>query len=67
MSKASKKPKVKLSGNDSNIFNLISIAAKALRDIGQRNLANQMSKEITTTTKNYSEALQIIQKYIDAE
>ena len=58
------KPKVKLSGKDGNIFNLISIASLALKKVGQYYEANEMSSKCFKSN-SYEEALSIIMEYCD--
>lgn len=53
------KPKCKITGTDENIFNLIGLARKALREAGQRELGEEMTNRVYTA-KSYDEALQII-------
>ena len=60
-----KKPKCKLVGQDGNIFNLIGIAARALKDDGQHKAAKEMTNKILFTAKSYGDALNAIQEYVD--
>ena len=60
------KPKCKLTGADSNIFNLIGIARKALREAGQREKGEEMTNRVYET-KSYDEALQTIMEYVEVE
>ncbi|SNV67271.1 hypothetical protein [Clostridium cochlearium] len=59
------KPKCKLIGEDGNIFNLMGIAGRALKEAGQKKEADEMVDRITTTAKSYSEALAIISEYVE--
>lgn len=59
-----KKPKVKLTGQDGNVFNLIGICSKALKKEGLYNEAKQMTTECFNAG-SYDEALQIMMKYCD--
>jgi len=59
------KPKAKLIGADGNVFNLIAIAGRALKQNGQREKADEMYQRITKTAKSYDEALIIIMEYVD--
>ena len=59
------KPKAKLIGRDSNIYNLMGIAGNALKQNGQREKADEMYQRITQTAKSYDEALVIIMEYVD--
>ena len=61
-----KKPRVKLVGQDGNVFNLIGICAKALRKAGQNDAATEMTKECFSAG-SYDNALQIMMKYCDVE
>jgi hypothetical protein len=61
------KPKCKLVGENGNIFNLMGIASKALRRVGQNEKAKEMVNRITTEAKSYDEALIIIMEYVDVE
>lgn len=62
METTNKKPVVKLSGQDGNVFILIGICSRALKDVGQEDNANRMTSEIMNS-KSYDEALQIMMKY----
>ena len=61
-----KKPKVKLSGEDGNVFNLIGICKRALVNIGEREIANKMVIECVSSG-SYEEALGVMSKYVDVE
>lgn len=58
------RPKVKLSGQDGNVFNLIAICSKELR---KNNLINeeQEMKQRIYSCHSYSEALQIMSEYCE--
>lgn len=60
------KVKVKLIGEDGNIFNLVGIARKELIKQGFEEVALNMTDEVYAS-KSYSEALSIMSKYIDIE
>lgn len=60
------KPTVKLIGENGNIFNLLSIAARELKLNGQRENADKLKKEIFNCS-SYNEALQTIMKYCEVE
>ena len=62
-----KKPVAKLIGDDGNIFNLMAIASKALKDAGQKEQADEMLKRITKESKSYWEAIAIISDYVEVE
>lgn len=59
-----KKPKAKLIGENGNIFNLISIATKALNNAGMSNFAKEMYDRCMSS-KSYVEAISIIQEYVE--
>ena len=58
------KPDCPLIGQDGNIFNLIGIAARTLRENGMREEATEMTKRVTSSG-SYSEALGIIGEYVN--
>jgi hypothetical protein len=60
------KPRCKLIGEDGNVFNLIGLAAKALRRAGQPEKATEMSHKVFTCG-SYDEALSIISDYVEVE
>jgi len=60
------KPTVKLLGKNGNVFNLIGLCSRALRDAGQPDNATKMAAECFGAG-NYDEALQIMMKYCDVE
>ena len=60
------KPKCKLTGADGNIFNLMGLARKALREAGQRELGEEMTNRVYGA-KSYDQALQIIMEYVEVE
>ena len=60
------KPKVKLIGQDGNVFNLIGICSRALKNAGQKEKAKEMSEKIFKCG-SYSEALSIMMEYCDVE
>lgn len=55
------KPKVKLIGQDGNIFNLMSIAGKALSKEKEKEMCDRIYDE----AENYGQALTIIQDYVE--
>jgi len=61
-----KKPKCTLVGEDGNIFNLVGIASKTLKNFGQEEQATVMTERVFNA-KNYSEALNIIMEYVEAQ
>lgn len=60
------KPTVSLIGKDGNIFNLLSIASKALQRVGQSDNAEEMAGKVFSSG-SYEEALSIIREYCDIE
>ena len=60
------KPKCQLTGADGNIFNLMGLARKALREAGQRELGEEMTNRVYGA-KSYDQALQIIMEYVEVE
>lgn len=59
------KPDCPLIGQDGNIFNLMGIASRTLRENGMANQAKEMAKRITEGAQNYNEALCIIGEYVN--
>ncbi len=57
------KPDCKLIGEDGNIFNLIGIASRTLRENGMADEAVEMRDRIRAS-KSYDEALCIIGEYV---
>jgi hypothetical protein len=61
-----KKPVCKLVGQDGNVFNLLGLAQRALRKASvPQNIISSMLAE--ATSGNYSNALCVIQKYVNAK
>lgn len=60
------KPKCKLIGENGNIFNLIGIASRTLKQAGLFSEANEMIEKVTSC-KSYDEALLVISNYVDIE
>ena len=61
----SEKPNCTLIGEDGNIFNLMGIAARTLRENGLDKKAEEMEKRITGgECHNYYEALSVIDQYV---
>lgn len=58
------KPKCKLIGEDGNIFNLMSIASKNLKETGMEEEAKEMIERIINS-RSYIEALAIISEYVE--
>lgn len=59
------RPRVRLIGQDSNIFNIAGIARKSLTRAGMHNEATEMTERISLA-KNYDHAISIIMEYVDA-
>ena len=60
------KPKVKLIGEDGNVFNLIGLCSKALRKAGQSDKAIELSTKVFSCG-SYNNALNLISEYVDIE
>ena len=58
------KPDCPLIGQDGNIFGLVGIAARTLRENGMREEATEMTKRVTSSG-SYAEALSIIGEYVN--
>ncbi len=58
------KPKCKLIGEDGNIFNLMAIASKTLKEAGMKDKADEMVKRIMDSG-SYLEALALISEYVE--
>lgn len=58
------KPKIRLTGQDGNVFNLIGIASRALKLAGQRDQAREMQDKCFKSG-SYDEAIQIIMRYCE--
>jgi len=65
MNEKKKKPKVKLVGENGNVFNLMGICQKALRKEGLNDEAKEMVDRIFHSG-SYDEALSIMCEYVDA-
>ncbi len=60
------KPRCKLIGENGNIFNLMVIAARCLKEEGLKKEADEMASRVYES-KSYLEALAIISEYVDIE
>lgn len=60
------KPKCKLIGENGNIFNLMGIASRTLREADMHKEADEMVDRITKS-QSYDEALAIIMEYVEVE
>jgi hypothetical protein len=58
------KPVVHLLGQDSNVFNLAGLTARALRQAGQGDKADEMMGRLMTCA-SYDAALQLFMEYAD--
>ena len=58
------KPKCALIGQDGNIFNLVGIASRTLKQNGMREQAKEMSDKVFSS-HSYDEALNIIGEYVE--
>lgn len=61
------KPKCKVISEDGNIFNLMGIVSKTLKEAGEREKVDEMVKRITTQAESYDEALAMLMDYVDVE
>lgn len=61
-----KRPKMKLAGQDGNIFAIWGRAEKLLRENGQGRQAEEMANRISNAA-SYGEALGIISEYVETE
>jgi len=58
------KPRCKLVGENGNIFNLVAIASRVLKDAGLRKEAKDMQDRVFAS-HSYDEALVIICEYVE--
>lgn len=58
------KPKVKLSGEDGNVFFIIARVSRALRNAGMPEMADEFRNK-AINAKSYDEVLQLTFKYVD--
>ena len=58
------KPKCPLIGSDGNIFCLLGMASRTLRENGMREQAQEMQSRVTASG-SYSEALNILGEYVE--
>lgn len=61
-----KKPKVRLVGENGNIFNLMGITAKALKKAGLEKEKKEMLDKVIKAS-SYDQALRIIEEYVEVE
>ena len=68
MDQERKKPSCPLVGQNGNIFNLIGLASRTLRQNGMAAEAKEMQERITGgNCHSYDEALGIISEYVETE
>ena len=60
----SDKPKCPLIGANGNIFNLLGMASRTLRENGMREEVKEMQSRVTISG-SYSEALNVIGEYVE--
>ncbi len=58
------KPKCPLIGANGNIFNLLGMASRMLRENGMKEQAKEMQSRVTASG-SYSEALNILGEYVE--
>lgn len=58
------KPNCPLIGQDGNVFNLVGIASRTLKDSGMASEAKEMSSRVFAS-ESYGEALSIIGEYVN--
>ena len=61
-----KKPSMRLEGQDGNISSILGRASRLLKDVGQKDQADEMFRRVTSSG-SYEEALHIISEYVDTE
>lgn len=61
-----KKPSMRLEGQDGNIFSILGQASRLLKDVGQKDQADEMFRRVTSSG-SYEEALHIISEYVGTE
>lgn len=59
------KPTCRLVGQDGNVFVLLGIATRTLKEHGMRREADELYDKVTTQAKSYDEALVLIMEYVD--
>ena len=59
-----KKPSVKLTGEDGNVFNLLGICTKALKRAGSDDKSKELRSRVFAA-KSYDEALAIMGEYCE--
>ena len=61
-----KRPKMKLAGQDGNIFSILGRASRLLKENGQPEQAEEMCSRVCRSD-NYYKALNIISEYVETE
>jgi len=61
------KPKCRLIGENGNIFNLMGIVSRTLKEAGEPEKADEMIRRITNEAESYDEALAMLMEYVDVE
>lgn len=61
------KLKCRLIGEDGNIFNLMGIVSRTLKEAWEPEKAEEMIRRITSDAKSYYEALAMLMEYVDVE
>ena len=61
------KLRCRLIGEDGNIFNLMGIVSRTLKEAGEPEKAEEMIRRITSDAKSYDEALAMLMEYVDVE
>lgn len=59
------RPLCRLIGENGNIFNLMAIARRTLRDNGYASEGDEMCERIMNTCDSYRMALSVIQEYVE--
>ena len=62
----SMKPIVTLIGEDGNVFNLIGIVSRALKQVGQPDKAKEFTEK-AFAAHSYDEVLALLQDYVEVE
>lgn len=65
--KTKKKPACKMVGENGNVFNLMGLASRALREAGFPEKAKEMLRRVNSEAKSYDAALMLIMEYVEVE
>lgn len=60
------KPECRLIGENGNIFNLLALARRALREAGRGAEAEELQARVFNEADSYEAALNIIMEYVEA-